>query len=249
MNDAVPGKVEEVVGEAVRAVEAHPRHALEWFLRRRLYRAFGSFEQGKVRAARGWLAILAAQKVLPLFIERLPYHSLPLHLVAVAIDELSAYRDGTYVVTYDQTERGKDLLELSYGALGNELYEDEQARTFFAADLAATAADKALREARGWEDPFERLEHVYQGTGDHAGLMSFRTGTVSDDWVAAAGRGEETWVHLAAVGDTAGAAALAFAYRSSVVTCDPNKLRTFWLWWLTEALPKAWQLSQLGKGV
>jgi hypothetical protein len=47
--------------------------------------------------------------------------------------------------------------------------------------------------------------------------------------------------YLSAVGDTAGAAAMAWACRSRTeLVYDPDRLLGFWTWWTDEALPAAW---------
>jgi hypothetical protein len=40
-------------------------------------------------------------------------------------------------------------------------------------------------------------------------------------------------------------AAFAYAYNSDLKRCDPDKLRIFWEWWLNEAIPQAWEKTNV----
>jgi len=42
------------------------------------------------------------------------------------------------------------------------------------------------------------------------------------------------------LGDTASAAAVAYAYDADQLKCDSNKFLELWRWWLKDAIPAAW---------
>jgi hypothetical protein len=52
---------------------------------------------------------------------------------------------------------------------------------------------------------------------------------------------EDQITDLAATGDTAGAAACAYAYDNARQKIDPARFAEFWRWWLTEAFVYAYE--------
>ena len=242
----LPQALIDGTNQALQTLQSHPKAYVEWRVRQHIYRAFGSYTERPIHIERGWLAILAAQKVLPIFVAAHPYYSLPIHLIAAAIDELGYDRTDATLFAYDHAQHVERLLELAYQVLGNPWLDDYNGHVDYAADMAATAANKALQEAHGWEDPFAHIHSFYIGTGEKKGFMSLRKEAQPQWWEPATNYSEEQWIYLAAVGDTAGAAAIAYAGQSDR-TCDRAKLEEFWTWWLQDAIPEAWRLAHWEK--
>lgn len=69
------------------AMLRHPQHHLSWRLRRDFYVELGN-ETPEARAFRGWLAVLCAQKVLPIAMTHLPDESLPFRQLSAALQLL-----------------------------------------------------------------------------------------------------------------------------------------------------------------
>ena len=207
---AVPLELQALIDEALVTVRAHPLHWLDWQRRRALYVAFGDYSDSEVKRARGRLAILSAQKVYPIFHIAYPDDDLPERLLQAAVGLLN----GT--VTREVAARVEDH---GYHGFGNDLYDE------WNADRAGFSAYKAIKEVRGWQDPFKEKAIKRLPNGK---------------WVPF---DDKEFAETAGAGDTAGVAALAFANGveyDDPDDPDPDKSLEFWEWWLTEAIPAAW---------
>lgn len=195
---------------------AHPEHHLDWRLRRAFYLELGN-ETAWARAFRGWLAVLSAQHTLPILLRVCPHDN-------SIFDELSAC-----IAHLSGKESPHDLhrlTDLSYHGhwwpvihFNGKPIENAIAVLF--------ASYKAMLEVKRWD-------------GELGWLDPFEFSTVLDEH----GREktditDEEWIHTAGVGDAASAAAVASACSEDSTACDPERLKTFWLWWLDEA----WRLA------
>ncbi|WP_288479987.1 Imm5 family immunity protein [uncultured Deinococcus sp.] len=208
-----------------------PSHHLPWRERRAFYEALG--DQTAARQLRGWLAILSAQRALPVALIRTPWDPQPLQNLDAAIRYVKGQdyplpgrgglsADVMLDASYDAVSEGYDLLMDHYHADGSR---------------ACAATYKALLEATGHLNRFEYV-HRYSFEG---GTTVFSGGLrLGDDQITAT---DEDWSVLTE-GDAAGAAAVALSCTSESSTCDPQKLRAFWMWWLDEALPRACQIAR-----
>jgi Immunity protein Imm5 len=202
------------VAAALNAVKSDYEHELNWTLRRAIYYALGA----EGRFTQGWLAILAAERVLPIFEAAAPNEDLPRRLIDLARDVL--------VGTLGAEEAWETANEAHYeiGSMGDSLPLN--------AYFAAVAASRAVIEACG-HDPFDGL----------GGFMRFLD--VDDD--EGGGVPAEDWsdIELAEVGgDTASSAAVAASCGIESPVCDPGKLLDFWTWWLTDAIRRAVQADR-----
>ena len=209
-------------------------------MRQALYESLGSYSDPIVRRTRGWLAVLAARKVLPIFQRYCPLEELPAQLIQTSADLIELKVSAI---------EAADVEDHGYHALGHSLGTDAVSDRYFEnAHLAALAAYKSLLETSGLEDPFSNAELHVKGTGSFASLHSFAGPGKSPEegWISAVDWNDHDW-GLTAQGDTAGTAAIAFSCSEDATDCDPVRLQEFWTWWLTEAVALAWkQASDIG---
>ena len=233
MSDAeikLPEGVPELAAAALAEMQADPQHHMPPKRRRAIYAALAGAAEPAVRAAPHWLAILAAERVLPLFEAKCPEDTLPPALVEAARGTLEGRLDAA--IAADLEEQGYQASRNAWGYQEDELP--------WPVGLAADAAYHALREARGHQ-PLTNLEAF------------LRQGTVVLD--PSEEQPDQPAPHLPpAPGgpdlndealcqmdnrDTASIAAVAAAAAEFGPGCDPERLRAFWSWWLQEALPAA----------
>ena len=200
--------LDSAVAAALNAVKSEYEHALHWSLRRAIYDALS--EDGGI--TQGWLAILAAERVLPIF-EAASNEDLPRRLIALAKDVLAG--------SLGEEEAWETANEAHYeiGAMGDALPLN--------AYFAAVAASRAVIEACG-HDPFEGLG----GFGEFLDQDMDADELPSDEDFS-----DEELAEIG--GDAASSAAVASACRTDNSACDPAKLLDFWMWWLTDAISDA----------
>ncbi|WP_168733519.1 hypothetical protein [Deinococcus sp. Arct2-2] len=213
-------------------MEVDPLHHLPWRLRRAFYADLGSEAGG--RRVKGWLAILSAQRVLPLVLSATPWEPQPLQDLDAAVRFL---RGWTYPI-HDEpgfTPERVSLASYDSGEGGYDFFTDESR-----ADVlrAAVAAGKALLEASSDRDPFGGASNIHQ----HGESLTFSSVKQADEDIEG---DDEMFSVLIAVGDAAGAAAVASACGPETSSCDPERLAAFWTWWLDDALPLAFKLADV----
>ncbi len=211
------------------AMLEHPQHHLDWRLRRDFYLDLGS--DVFARRFRGWLAVLAAQHVLPLVMYRLPYEPQPFRELDACIRLLR----GMHCVQ-DIEELKDESYHWRGSGVGRDLLTGE---ALLNVDIAAFTAYKALLEVDGWLNPFQWAGDVRQGEGY---FVMGGTGTHPGERTAEEFT-DEQWAHMAAVGDAASCAAVASACSAESITCMPERLQQFWMWWLNDAWRLAEQLA------
>jgi hypothetical protein len=220
---------------ALGEVKVDPHHRLAPQRRRQIYDALLRSTDFAVQQAQGWLAVLAARRVLPLFERVFPDDSLPRDILDTAVGVLQGSVDDA---------RAVEIEDEGYNASGNAWGYDELEEITWPAALAADASYHALKEARG----FQPLNHL-----DRYHTVGTVTSPLQDDAVFSLEpeptRGY-TWpdeeVCTVADADTAAAAAVASSCREDGPVCDPEKLQAFWTWWLVEAIPMAIEAARLG---
>lgn len=261
-------QLQEQIKTALEEMNNHPDHRLSPARRREIYVVFGPKDDQITQKARGWLGVLAAQRVLPLFYEIYPNDELPQEILDTALGVLQGHVD---------EERAYDVTDHAYHASGN--YWGYERDITIDVHMAATASYHALKEARGFE-PLTHLQN-YSSLGavtmpdNWAVLMEdpFRTEvarlTTEPDMTQEKMEAElqklmyEHGIQFAQVpepvtgdkwddedvgdvvdGDAAAAAAVAMAYNTPNKELDPQKFQEFWIWWLTEAIPMAWEAAR-----
>jgi hypothetical protein len=234
----MPPPLQQAIEEALAAIRSHPNHELNWRYRRAIYQAFGDYEVSEVRKARNWLAILTAQKVLPIFTGLVPWQPLPLLLISAALKIILQEYDAWEP---EDRESALQVHELAYHAFGNTVaYDPFIERYFRNAEYAGYASYKALGEVLGNEDPFEHIQFFSRSKDGAYGAFGKHPG---EDWVGGEEFADVDMAHLAAVGDTAATAAIGYACSQNSVEIDRSRLKEFWEWWLNDAIPLSWQYS------
>src|SRR6266508_3806362 len=77
----VPTDIQSIVADGLSAMYAHPDHHYDWRRRRDMYQHMHDQYGQRGHEAHGWLAVLTAEHVLPLFTSTFPDDPLPLRLV------------------------------------------------------------------------------------------------------------------------------------------------------------------------
>lgn len=216
-SSSIPPELSQVLASALDEVHSHPKHHLRPVRRRQLYDLLARVAPATSPNIRSSLAIISATHVLPIFEHMLPDQPMPRRLLNLAqrvlVDRLAP---GSW--------RVQNYLDMSYHAAGNGWGCDEDDISL-SADLAGYAARKALLEVVGYE-PLSSLSYLH----------------VFDNGVRLSGE-QLTDAHIAngEDGDTASAAAAAYALDVLDPHVAPQRLRTFWEWWLQDACTQAWQ--------
>jgi hypothetical protein len=228
--------LQTLINVTLNEVRADPHHRLAPQRRRQIYDALLRSADPAVQQSQGWLAVLAARRVLPLFEQAFPDDSLPREILDAAVGVLQGSVDDA---------RAAEIEDEGYHASGNAWGYDELEEITWPASLAADASYHALKEARG----FQSLNHLecYHTVGTV-------TSPFQDDTVFSPEpepiRGD-TWpdeeVCTVDDTDTAAAAAVSSSCRDDGPVCDPEKLQAFWTWWLVEAIPTAIEAARLGR--
>jgi hypothetical protein len=231
----MPPHLQQAIEEALTAMRSDLTHELNWRYRRAIYKTFGDYEVNEVRKARNWLAILTAQKVLPIFTTLVPWEPLPLLLLSAALKIVLREHDEAWEWEDEDMESTLRVHDLAYHAFGNTVAWDPFVERFFRnAEYAGFASYKALGEVLGNEDPFEHIGHFSRSKDGAYGAFGKRSG---EDWIGGEEFADVDMAHLAAVGDTAATAAIGYSCSEDSRECDPKKLREFWEWWLIDAIP------------
>lgn len=225
----LPALLRTIVEEGLQAMEQHPDHQFDWQTRRVLYRTCRAAFPNVSRQFLGWAAVAAAKQVLPIFISSIPDDDLPANLVRYA----------EKIMRNERRPRSPWLSRLlDDGYMGTGI-DNLVWRVVIAydAEYAGTAAYKALLEVSGRSD---LLDDVEQGI-ERGWVTLFERCHQRTEPIGAAEITDSDLAHLAAHGDTAGAAAIASACAPEQFRVDPKKLRSYWQWWSDVALPQAWQ--------
>lgn len=227
----VPESIERLAARGLEQMRTHPQHHFDWQIRRDIYHQFKAIVPDHARQIHGWLAIVTAEHVLPIFTTTFPAIRLPRHLIRYARKVVQ----GTFAVT----EPRLDVLEhLAYHDLGIDCLQTRGPA--YNAEYAGLAAYKALLEAR-W--PMGLLDGVENLRREDDGTMLMGGGTRSpkyDHLQHGSTFTDADIAHLIADSDTASAAAIAYACDHVRFHLHGDRLQTFWEWWVTVALPDAW---------
>lgn len=220
----VPTDIQRMVADGLSTMNAHPEHQYDWRRRRDMYQHLHDSYGACGHDVHGWLAVLTAEHVLPLFLSTFPDDPLPLRLVQTA-------RHIMQKSIATQSEMLDALEDEGYLGTGIDCLTWRSTIAYHA-EYAGTASYKALLEARGIHDLLHGTERLIHGQEVQVFDLPAHTTpeAVTDRDIA----------HLAAYSDTASAAAIAWACRKDQFDLDHHQLKAFWEWWGTTALPAAW---------
>lgn len=217
---SLPPKLQKLINIALTEMSSDIQHRLNPNLRCQIYDVFGEVTDKTGQRIRGWLAVITAEHVLPIFQQYFPEDTLPKELLATATGILQGRVNE--VIADDMQDQGYHASGSTWG------YNEEEMP--LNADLAATAAYHALLEARG-RYPFRDLHSLRKRerirTGNNVG-EEYWADRIDEDLVVGGG-----------IGDTAAFAAIASSCQYDRLQCDSQKLEHFWKWWLTGAIPLA----------
>lgn len=217
---SMPTYLRTIVEQSLKEIHQNPEHRFEPKKRREIYDAFGLWEDVNVKRSRGQLAVITARYVLPIFEKGFPEVDTPRKLIDMAEKVVLGELDVNFAIR--EAANGQEVAGRLWGY-------DEKAISLNAT-IAGNAAHRALAEAAG-VDPFEsKVKEVIKWKGSRVEKMTIED--LTDEELAEK------------FGDTASAAVVAFAYNTEQLKCDPQKFLEFWKWWLTQAIPSAWEITQ-----
>jgi hypothetical protein len=202
----------------------HPEHHYDWRRRRDMYQHMHDYYGERGHEAHGWLAVVAAEQVLPLFTSTFPDDPLPPRLVESA-------RQIMQKVIPPQSDALDALEDEGYLATGIDCMT-WRSTIAYNAEYAGDAAYKALMEARGIHDLLQATERLVRG-------QEVQVFDLPENMTAEAITDREI-AHLAAYSDTASAAAIASACDKEQFRLTRHELKVFWEWWATTAIAEAW---------
>jgi hypothetical protein len=215
----VPPEIQALARRGLDKAAHHPGHHLDWRTRRAIYHRTDDDFPAHSATVHGWLAIVTAEHVLPVFTRTFPEDDLPARLVAlarrVARGEVSRQEDEVAA-----------LMEEGHFGTGIDA-TTWRGRIAFDAEHAGGACHKALLAVCGFGDG---LDHLDDPGRRHLVHLPVPLEQVTDEHVG----------HLEAFSDTASEAALAWSRGREQRVLDPGRLLAFWRWWVEVALPAAW---------
>ncbi len=232
----VPADIQRLATQGLEQMYANPKHLFDWSIRRSLYQQFQKEDQAAGYQAHGWLAVIAAEHVLPIFTSTFPHDLLPVRLVRYAKRILTG--------SIARTSRRIDILEDDgYMSTGIDMLELRDGVIAYNAEYAGAAAYHALMEARGAHHLLDSVETLRRRDGFY--VMGGGTQRPEfDGYEQGSSFTDEDIAHLAAYCDTAGVAAIAFSCNREQFQIQPERLQEYWEWWVQVAIQEAWSLVQ-----
>ncbi len=234
--NTLPNDLQQLIASAFRNMKSNSAHHLAPFHRHQLYRTLRELAPAvrsmnedpsrDVSPVQGWLAILAAERVLPIFegatfgLDDMDdeFFQLPRELIKIAREFM--IRPFNLAEVREEASEAHQWLE---NWLGEAEYDPNAVP--LNAILAGSSAQRALSEVVGW---------------DYFDLMSAED---KQRWLRAPAEQLTDEQLVFGDSDAAGRAAVAYACSPTSVRCEPERIEEFWTWWLTKALPKAWELA------
>ncbi len=222
----IPEEVQGLLDEALQIVQTHPNHELGQNERRIIYETLRSIPRGEVACR--WLAILAAQRVLPIY-----EHALTTINEYQENDEfgVNAVQKPRYMLhAVEQVMLGliaRESVKEAWDDFYHFLHIGLDKRVPY---LALSATYEAVCEAMGTiplHNQVSKAVHLDKGTTEYVSSDKW-----TDEELAGAG---------ANAADAAVNAVYAYAQIAGTRQFDYQKVLEFWRWWLEEAIPQAWK--------
>ena len=226
----VPATISELAQSGIIKMYDHPQNHYDWRIRRTIYRQLVLHPEGPL--VHRWLAVLAAEHVLPIFINSFPNNNLPIQLLDMARRVVKGEVEQTSEEVYLLHEEG-------YHFYWEGLPEAS-------ARYAGWATYKALVEVSGASNMLENVAELTMGACSSGEIvMSMGAADEQGRWEKDFILTDEDIAHLAAYSDTASSAAIASAYSLTESAINTRKLSMFWEWWVYEALPQSCRLASV----
>ncbi len=238
----IPPEVQSLVDKALTNIYNHPKHEFGQTLRRELYTSLHKTAQG-INCCK-WLAILSAQRVLSIYEEQTLHwkeQGTAPDKIAWATKALAEGNEWAKEELVDDWKVAARMIEIADGVLNHSIskeYANEVMSVSFHPSIGAFALGGGLTEKgylallAAYNALCETLDTVPLKSEGSDGIESTRQW--EDHRLTAAGSN---------IDDAAVDAAFAFAGDNENHDYDIKKLKAFWEWWLTEAIPKAWQYA------
>ncbi|MEO8397845.1 MAG: Imm5 family immunity protein [Chloroflexota bacterium] len=250
---ALTVEIQQLIDSALVSVQSHPKGELTQALRRQIYDALWDQYADVCK----WWAIIAARRVQPIY-ER-GWHKLVRKITTDTLDDLdipslirmvanqmSSTLETLYYLKPDaQQDYAKRMLDICEDVMNGLLvpaYAEDTCSGYYYEVMSWSIHDEPLDAYCAWWSahaalcstagykPLERQE--YERINKRGEPYKESVSTEWDDL-----RLVRKGVYAA---DAAAYAAYAFAYNPEIEEYDPQKLREFWQWWLTEAIQQAW---------
>ncbi len=151
-----PFEIRRLINPAYETMVHDPQHALAPAYRQAIYQGITNFPNPHASLARKWLAVLAAEHVVPIWQQVWPNDSLALCMLDLANTALREVSDPAGIRA--EAELAMEQLE----RLGDKLYRFTELDAFF----AKTASVQAVFEVLGIS-PFDRLILAEDATDEH----------------------------------------------------------------------------------
>jgi hypothetical protein len=238
MELALPTDLQKAIEDAYATLTKHPQHALLPIYRARVYAALGAVHYPEepldphAHRTRVTLDLLTVQRVLPIWQAQRPDFPWPQRLLemaegvlngSVSMEAARAEADAVWALL----EEGEDTYK---GEVEEEAEEDsngvseEEAASEIAKFKGVSASALLVCDAA--------VETLFVASG----LFQFDSPDFTEEMTDA---DVDPWSS-----DTAKWASTAYAGAVWDPSSDPVMRKEFWEWWLTEAVPRAWQASQ-----
>lgn len=231
--------VRQYTQEALDFIMSNSSHAFTPVHRKAFYDMLSLHSGDMYQRIRGFIALESAQHVLPIFYQsKFAVDAMPERVYALPQTTIDLAKR---ILQKETIQRSivQNIMDQGYESFGILIQEASDAPEMFPVNAvwAGKTAHVALLEVLGI-DIFQNLQtHIVVGRTLEGKLQYDSWQNVSD----------EVFV-LRTDGDAAGAAALAFASSATNTICNPLKLQEFWEWWLTKAIPQAWELAENSSG-
>ncbi|MBA3873493.1 MAG: hypothetical protein H0X30_30550 [Anaerolineae bacterium] len=244
---AITSEFENELQKLLTGLTDHPTHEYGPKQRQKLFYLFKSDPFGML--VWRWLAFITARHVLPIyevFASELNQNDWYFNL---KFPRRSLYMAKKVLLGKEQAQVGYDMANGAYDPKDFDYGWRALRPVPFNVYQASWAASMALLEVSANDlDPFRHLANIafYSDGFTIARGISKDIQATYPDSIPGEDFTDALWAE-SGHSDTAAAASSAWACEGLSREPDPNKLLEFWHWWLTEAIPQAWELAETHK--
>jgi len=234
----LPSDVEQAIEKAYHEMLKDVHHNLHLKQRLYIYKAITVTAGFKAKKIRGWLALLTAKLVLPIWEKEKPDDKLPRTLLQVAENFLLNN------ISLEEIDKDYNLKSIVAGGL--YVNWDISTEADYSLDAIVTALAEILGIVLNSEQTQRQIEwEIEQGFPDEMMIRLYvdtalvtvcAYSGISFDWDAL------NIKQLNAISDSE--EIIAYVKTSFNPNFNPTKRLEFWEWWLTKAIPQAWELAQ-----